>query len=121
MVAGRQWLVDQNIAKADLIFLTGWSYGGYLTLFGLGKTPELWAGGMAGIAITDWVMSYEDSAETLRGYQAALFGGTPEEKPEQFRLSSPIIYAESVKAPVEIIQGRNDSRTPARPVEVYEA
>lgn len=121
LIAARQWLVAQNIAQADAILLTGWSYGGYLTLLGLGKAPELWAGGMAGIAITDWVMSYEDSAETLRGYQVSLFGGTPTEQPEQYQRSSPITYAENVKAPVLIIQGRNDTRTPARPVQAYEA
>lgn len=121
LVAARHWLVKHDIAKADSILLTGRSYGGYLTLLGLGRAPELWAGGMAVVAIADWVMSYEDSAETLRGYQVALFGGTPEEKPEQYRLSSPITYAENVKAPVLIVQGRNDSRTPARPVEAYEA
>lgn len=121
LVAARHWLVKQNIAQADSILLTGWSYGGYLTLLGLGKAPELWAGGMAGVAIADWVISYEDAAETLRGWEVALFGGTPEEKPEQYRLSSPISYAENVKAPVLIIQGRNDTRTPARPVQVYES
>lgn len=121
LVASRHWLVKQDIAKADSILLTGWSYGGYLTLLGLGRAQELWAGGMAGIAIADWVMSYEDSAEALRGYQVSLFGGTPDEKPEQYRISSPITYAENVKAPVLIIQGLNDTRTPPRAVSAYEA
>ncbi len=121
MVAARNWLVQQGIAKPNQIFLTGWSYGGYLTLLGLGKRPELWAGGMAGIAIADWTMSYEDSADTLRGYQLALFGGTPQEKPDLYRRASPITYVEQVNAPVLIIQGSNDTRTPARPIHAYEA
>jgi dipeptidyl aminopeptidase/acylaminoacyl peptidase len=121
MVAAREWMVRQGIARPDRVFLTGWSYGGYLTLLGLGKRPELWAGGMAGIAIADWAIQYEDSAETLRGYQVALFGGTPEQVPERYRTSSPITYAEAVRAPVLIIQGRHDTRTPARPIELYEA
>lgn len=120
MVAARQWLVDQGIAQPEAIFLTGWSYGGYLTLLGLGKHPDLWAGGMAGIAIADWAIQYEDSAETLKGYQRALFGGTPEEQPQRYIDSSPITYATNVRAPVLIIQGRNDTRTPARPIEMYE-
>jgi len=37
---------------------------------------------MSGIAIADWTVMYEDEAETLRGYQRSLFGGTPQEKPE---------------------------------------
>ena len=120
LAAARHWLVSEGIARPDAILLTGGSYGGYNTLMGLSKWPDLWAGGIALVAISDWTMMYEDSADTLKGYMAALFGGTPQEKPEQYRISSPITYAEQVKAPVLIIQGRNDSRTPSRPVEVYE-
>jgi dipeptidyl aminopeptidase/acylaminoacyl peptidase len=86
----------------------------------LGKRPDLWAGGMAGIAIADWALQFEDSADMLKGVMVAFFGGTPEEKPDQYAASSPITYVENVSAPVLIIQGRNDTRTPARPVEVYE-
>ena len=39
---------------------------------------------------------------------------------QRYRASSPITYAEAVRAPVLIIQGRNDTRTPAGPVELYE-
>lgn len=121
IVAAREWAVREGIARPDAVFLSGWSYGGYLTLWGLGRRPALWAGGMAGIAIADWAVQYEDSAETLRGYQVALFGGTPHEVPERYRVSSPITYVEQVRAPVLIIQGRHDTRTPARPIEMYEA
>lgn len=120
MVAARGWLVDEGLAHPDQILLTGWSYGGYLTLQALGKRPDLWAGGLAGVAISDWKMSFEDSAPTLRGIFQAWFEGTPEEKPEQYAKSSPITYVENVRAPLLIIQGRNDTRTPARPIRVYE-
>jgi dipeptidyl aminopeptidase/acylaminoacyl peptidase len=119
MVAARDWLVREGIAHPDQIFPSGWSYGGYLTLLALGRRPELWAGGMAGVAVADWALLFEDSSETLRGYCAAIFGGTPAEKPAQYAASSPIADVERVQAPLLIIQGRNDSRTPARPVEVY--
>jgi dipeptidyl aminopeptidase/acylaminoacyl peptidase len=92
MVAARDWLVQQGIARPDQILLTGWSYGGYLTLQALGKRPDLWAGGMAGIAIADWSLQYEDSADALKGVMVAFFGGTPEEKPDQYAASSPITY-----------------------------
>lgn len=120
MVAARNWLVEQGIAEHDQILLTGWSYGGYLTLQALGKRPDLWGGGMAGIAIADWAIMYEDSADTLKGYQVAFFGGTPEEKPKEYAASSPITYAKNVAAPVLIIQGHNDTRTTPRQVEMYE-
>ncbi len=120
IVAARRWLVENGIANPDEIFLSGWSYGGYLTLMGLSKYPDLWAGGMAGIAIADWAIQYEDTADLLRGFQESLFEGTPETQPERYKASSPISYVEQVKAPIYIIQGRSDSRTPARPIEMYE-
>ena len=119
MVAARTWLTDHGIAKPDQIFLGGRSYGGYLTLQALGLRPDLWAGGMAGVPVTDWTMQYEDCAGTLRGVIEGLFGGTPEDKPEQFAKSSPITYVDRVSAPVLILHNRNDTRCPARPVEAY--
>jgi dipeptidyl aminopeptidase/acylaminoacyl peptidase len=119
LAAAHHWLAREGIAQPDAFFLTGASYGGYNTLMGLGVWPDLWAGGMGLVVVADWAMMYEDSADTLRGYQVALFGATPEERPDLYRRSSPITYAENVKAPVLIIQGRNDTRTPARPAEMY--
>lgn len=120
MVAARQWLVEQGIARPDQVFLTGWSYGGYLTLFGLGKRPDLWAGGMAGVAFGDYVIAYEDEAEMLKAYDRGLMGGTPQERPEAYRKSSAMTYLEQVRAPLLIIQGHNDTRCPPRSIEVYE-
>jgi dipeptidyl aminopeptidase/acylaminoacyl peptidase len=120
MAAAYKWLVENGIAQLDAILLTGESYGGYLTLQALGRRPELWAGGMAEIAIADWKTMYEDEAESLRGYQRALFGGAPDDVPEATRKSSPITYAENVRAPILVIQGENDTRTPARQLRGYE-
>jgi len=120
MAAAYHWLVENKIAQPDAVLLTGGSYGGYLTLQAIGRKPELWAGGMAQVAIADWKLMYDDQAETLRGYQRALFGGTPEEKPDVTKSASPITYAEQIKAPILVIQGSNDTRCPARQMQVYE-
>jgi dipeptidyl aminopeptidase/acylaminoacyl peptidase len=120
VVGGRNWLIEQGIARAHEIFLTGWSYGGYLTLHSLGTAPGLWAGGMAGVAVADWVSQYEDENDVLRAYDRALFGGPPSEHMPAFVKASPLTYAGAVDAPVLVIQGRNDTRCPARQVELYE-
>lgn len=121
MVAARNWLVKQGISDAKQILLHGWSYGGYLTLLALGKFPDIWAGGMAGTATVDWAMEYDDLSAAMKGYSVAMLGGTPQEKPERYAAASPMTYIANMNAPVLIIQARNDTRTPARPVEVYEA
>ena len=121
VVSARRHLVEQGVADPAQVFLTGWSYGGYITLQAMGVAPGLWAGGMAGIAVADWVSQYEDENETLRAYDRALFGGPPEERMDAYVTASPLTYADRVDAPVLIIQGRSDTRCPARQVELYEA
>ncbi|UJR11383.1 hypothetical protein I4U23_015563 [Adineta vaga] len=119
IIAARTWLIEQSIAQSNTIFLTGWSYGGYLTLLTLGKQPNLWAGGLAGIAIADWIELYEDSAESLKSYQVSLFGGTPDEKRELYTNASPITYVEQIIAPILIIQANNDTRCPERQMKSF--
>lgn len=119
--AGYQWLVTNNIARPNAVFLTGDSYGGYLTLLAISKRPGFWAGGMAGMAIADWTLLYDDESETMRSFQRVIFGGTPQEKPEAHKKSSPITYAEQIQAPILVIQGSNDTRSPARQMRAFEA
>ncbi|MBW2370092.1 MAG: S9 family peptidase [Deltaproteobacteria bacterium] len=118
--AGYKWLIENKVAQADAVFLTGESYGGYLTLQAIAKLPEMWAGGIAGVAIADWAMMYEDESESLRGYHRVLFGGTPGEKIERHIKSSPITHAEQIQAPIIVIQGSNDTRCPPRQMQAYE-
>ncbi|GCE22403.1 hypothetical protein KDK_62030 [Dictyobacter kobayashii] len=75
---------------------------------------------MGGIAVADRLVQYKYSSDKHKGYLAGLFRGTPDEKPDQYKKSSPITYVEHVTAPVLLIQGRNDTRCPARQIEVYE-
>jgi dipeptidyl aminopeptidase/acylaminoacyl peptidase len=120
MVAARDWVVAEGIARADEIFVCGASYGGYLTLFALGNRPDLWVGGMAMVAEADLASSYEHSSEALRAALAGWMRGTPDERPEAYAKSSPITYAAEVAVPVLVIQARNDTRVPPQQMEAYE-
>ena len=121
LAAAYDWLVENAIANPRVVFLTGGSYGGYLTLHAIARKPELWAGGMASVAVADWSLMYEDSHEGLRGVLRALFAGAPDEKPDVYEKSSPITHADQIQAPILVLQGRNDMRCPPRQVEVYES
>jgi dipeptidyl aminopeptidase/acylaminoacyl peptidase len=121
MVAARDWLVTEGISDPQAIILSGASYGGYLTLWGLGKRPDLWVGGIARVAIADWAINYEDAAGAMQGAFRNWFLGSPKEKLAQYKASSPITFAEQVRAPLFIYQGKNDTRTSARQMELYEA
>ena len=120
ILAARTWLIDSGIAHSEQVFLTGYSYGGYLTLLAMGKAPGYWAGGIALAAISDWVMLHEYSNPMLKAFSDKLFLGSPEDKPKAWKDASPITYSDAFDAPILIIQGSNDSRTPAEPIRVFE-
>ncbi|MFI9551156.1 S9 family peptidase [Nonomuraea endophytica] len=117
--AAWRWLVDEGVADPSAVFMTGSSYGGFLTLLSLGRLPDLFAGGFAFIALADWKLAYEDMHPALQAAWRGFLGGRPELAEERFRLSSPMTYVEDVRAPVLINQGRYDTRTPARQAEEY--
>ena len=93
--------------------------GGLGAVVALGRQPDLWAGGMAGVVVADWVMNYEDSSDLLRGYQRMLFRGDPEARGDAMRAGSPLTYVDAVRAPVLLLAGLNDPRCPLRQVENY--
>ncbi|MEV8627156.1 prolyl oligopeptidase family serine peptidase [Streptomyces sp. NPDC051079] len=117
--AVRAWAVASGLADPERLVLSGGSWGGYLTLLGLGTQPEAWAVGLAAVPVADYVAAYEDEMEALKALDRTLLGGSPEEVPERFAASSPITYVDAVKAPVHITAGVNDPRCPIRQIDNY--
>ncbi|MGH2491457.1 MAG: S9 family peptidase [Candidatus Limnocylindria bacterium] len=113
------WAVATKLADAKRSVLGGGSWGGYLTLLGLGTQPERWTLGIGIVPIGDYIPAYEDEMEPLRKYDAALFGGTPTEVPERYRVANPITYIDRVRVPMLLLVGQNDPRCPSRSVDVY--
>ncbi|MEV5827301.1 prolyl oligopeptidase family serine peptidase [Spirillospora sp. NPDC052242] len=117
--AVRDWAVSSGLADPDRLVLTGGSWGGFLTLLGIGTQPDDWSVGVAAVPVADYVAAYEDEMEGLQAFDRSLFGGSPAEVPERYRESSPITYVERVKAPVLILAGENDPRCPIRQIDNY--
>ncbi|WP_306332796.1 prolyl oligopeptidase family serine peptidase [Streptomyces sp. KL118A] len=119
IAAVREWAVTSGLADPDRLVLAGGSWGGYLTLLGLGTQPDSWAVGLAAVPVADYVTAYHDEMEALKAMDRTLLGGTPEEVPDRFRASSPLTYVDDVKAPVYISAGVNDPRCPIRQIDNY--
>ncbi len=119
VAAVRDWAVSSGLADPARLILTGASWGGYLTLLGLGTQPEAWTVGIAVVPVADYVTAYHDEMEALKAMDRTLLGGTPEEVPERFEASSPLTYVDEVKAPVYISAGVNDPRCPIRQIDNY--
>lgn len=119
IAAVREWAVSSGLADPAKLVLTGGSWGGYLTLLGLGTQPDAWTVGIAAVPVADYVASYADEMEALKSLDRTFFGGSPQEVPDRYEASSPITYVEQVKAPVYISAGMNDPRCPIRQIDNY--
>jgi dienelactone hydrolase len=117
--AVRDWAVASGLADPARLVLTGGSWGGYLTLLGIGTQPDDWTVAVAAVPVADYVAAYEDEMEGLQAFDRSLFGGSPAEVPDRYRESSPITYIDQVKAPVLILAGENDPRCPIRQIDNY--
>ena len=82
------------------IGITGWSYGGYLTLYALTNAPSVFKAAVAGAPVTDW--KHYDSIYTER------YMGTPENNPKGYETSSPLQKAAALEADLLLIHGASD-------------
>lgn len=112
-------LVSSGVVDPARSVLAGGSWGGFLTLLGLGTQPQRWAAGVAAVPVADYVAAYEDEMEALQAFDRALFGGSPAQVPDAYARSSPLTYVDRVTAPVLVLVGENDPRCPARQVDTY--
>ena len=115
-VYGAKFLAATGYVDARKIGITGGSYGGYMTLMAIGKTPELWAAGVEMYGIIDWFAMYEHEAPPLRQYEIGLLGDPVKDK-AVYEASSPLTYIKSAKAPLLVLQGDNDIRVPKEQAE----
>ncbi len=119
VVAVRDHLVAIGLADPDRFVLSGRSWGGYLTLLGLGTRPAAWSLGVAVVPVADYIAAFEDEMEPLKAYDRALFGGSPREVPHAYRERSPITFVDDVAVPVLVLAGENDPRCPIRQIDNY--
>ncbi|GLZ49308.1 peptide hydrolase [Actinomycetospora sp. NBRC 106375] len=119
VAAVHDWAVSTGLADPAACVLEGWSWGGYLTLLGLGRQPERWAVGCAGVPVADYLAAYEDEMEPLRAFDRSLFGGSPSEVPDRYTEASPLTWVDAVRAPVLVLAGENDPRCPIRQIDNY--
>ena len=110
-VAAKQFLVASGYVDAKRVGIFGGSYGGFMTLMAIGRTPDEFAAGVQWFGIINWRTMYRDQDELLKAYQRGLLG-TPESDPKVYDASSPLTYIRQAKAPLLTIQGENDIRVP---------
>ena len=97
---GIRYLETLGFADMKRVGISGWSYGGYMTLYALANAPNVFRAGIAGAPVTDW-RNY-DTIYTER------YMGLPAENPEGYRRSSPQTNAADIKAKLLIVHNVED-------------
>ncbi len=90
--------------------LTGWSYGGFMTMFGVTQTTRFKAA-VAGAGISDWKSYYGENS--IDQWMVPFFGKTVYDDTAVYAKSSAIEYIKNVKTPTLVVVGDRDGECPA--------
>jgi dienelactone hydrolase len=111
-----RWAIDKKLADPQRICLAGASYGGYATLMGLIRDPDLYRCGVAWAAVTDidlmYGISWSDLSESWKQYGMPTMIGDRVKDAAQLAQTSPLKQAERLKQPLLLAFGAADERVP---------
>ncbi len=110
-VYAAKFLSATGYVNPKKIGVTGGSYGGFMTLMAVGKTPDVWAAGVSMYGIINWYEMLKHEDASLQAYQRSLIGDPVADK-AVYDADSPMTYIKQAKAPLLILQGENDIRVP---------
>ena len=90
--------------------LTGWSYGGFMTMFAVTQTHRFHAA-VAGAGISDWKSYYGENS--IDQWMTPFFGASVYDDPAVYAKSSAIEFIKQVTTPTLVIVGDRDGECPA--------
>jgi dipeptidyl aminopeptidase/acylaminoacyl peptidase len=108
--AGMDVLEKRFPIDKDREGLTGWSYGGFMTMFGVTQTTRFKAA-VAGAGISDWQSYYGENS--IDQWMIPFFGKSVYDDPKVYAKSSAIEYIKNVKTPTLVVVGDRDGECPA--------
>lgn len=114
---GVKQLIAQGKVDGRRVALMGASYGGYLTMMGLVKEPELFRCGVNWVGVTDPSFMFTVTWTDFNRFGAPDTNlrrliGDPDKDAQQFRDTSPLLRAAEIKQPVLMAYGAQDQRVP---------
>jgi dipeptidyl aminopeptidase/acylaminoacyl peptidase len=90
--------------------LTGWSYGGFMSMFAPTQTHRFKAV-VAGAGLSDWKSYYGENS--IDQWMIPFFGASVYDAPKVYAKSSAINFIKNAKAPTLIVVGSRDKECPA--------
>lgn len=110
LLAGVDTVTKRFPVDNNRVGITGWSYGGFMTMFAITQTHRFRAA-VAGAGISDWKSYYgENSIDT---WMIPFFGASVYDDPSVYAKSSAINFIKNAKTPTLIVVGERDGECPA--------
>ncbi len=109
IVAGIDRLVADGLADPDRLGLCGWSYGGYMTMWGVTQTGRFRAA-VAGAGIANWHSFH--GASDLHAWDALFFEADPYDPQGIYAARSPLYASHRVATPTLVLHGLEDRVVP---------
>jgi dipeptidyl aminopeptidase/acylaminoacyl peptidase len=116
---GVKWAAAQGIADPKRVCIAGASYGGYATLMGLVRDPELYRCGVEWVGVTDIKLMYtgswsatSDLSDRWKTYGMPNLIGDLDKDAAQLQATSPLAQASRIKQPLLLAYGTDDQRVP---------
>jgi dipeptidyl aminopeptidase/acylaminoacyl peptidase len=111
---GVRYVIEQGWIDSEKIAIYGGSHGGYATLMGLIKTPELYKCGVDYVGVSNIDTFFESFPEYWKPYKEIVKEIWYNlDDPEEARIArevSPVHQIDKIKAPLFVVQGANDPR-----------
>jgi len=111
VLAAADWIKQTGYVDPKKLILMGGSYGGYMTMMGVTKAPELWAAGVPIVPFVNWFTEIQNEDPVLQQSDLATMGD-PEKNKALYEDRSPINFIDKIKAPLYLLAGGHDPRCP---------
>ena len=110
ILAGVDTVLKDHPVDPNRIGITGWSYGGFMTMFAVTQTHRFHAA-VAGAGLSDWLSYYGENS--IDQWMIPFFGASVYDDPSVYAKSSAINYIKNVKTPTLVVVGDRDGECPA--------
>jgi len=110
ILAGVDSVVKTLPVDNDRIGITGWSYGGYMTMWAITQTNRFRAA-ISGAGLSNWQSYYGEN--DIDQWMIPYFGASVYDDPAVYAKSSPMNFIKNVKTPTLIVVGERDGEVPA--------
>jgi dipeptidyl aminopeptidase/acylaminoacyl peptidase len=110
ILAGVDTVLAHYPVDAGRVGLTGWSYGGFMTMFAVTQTQRFKAA-VAGAGISDWLSYYGENS--IDQWMIPYFGASVYDDPAVYAKSSAIDFIKQARTPTLVVVGDRDGECPA--------